>query len=61
MGDREFQIFDLYVLKDWSPAEAVTLKVSVARVYLIKHRMMAALKKETRKLEKLAEQALRRH
>jgi Tfp pilus assembly protein PilX len=36
------------------------LGVSLARVYLTKHRVAALLKKEVRRLEKAAEQALRK-
>ncbi len=42
------------------PADvAQTLGISVARVYLTKHRVSAVLKKEVRRLEKIAEQSLR--
>jgi RNA polymerase sigma-70 factor (ECF subfamily) len=42
IDERQFQIFDLYVTKDW-PAGRVAkmLGVSVARVYLTKHRVAA--------------------
>ena len=61
IDERQFQIFDLYVTKGW-PAGRVAkmLGVSVARVYLTKHRVAALLKKEVRRLEKMAEQALRK-
>ena len=61
IDERQFQIFDLYVTKAW-PAGRVAkmLGVSVARVYLTKHRVAALLKKEVRRLEKAAEQALRK-
>lgn len=53
---KQWQIFDLYVLKEWTPRDvARTLKISVARVYLAKHRVSALLKKEMKRLEKLAE------
>jgi RNA polymerase sigma-70 factor (ECF subfamily) len=55
---RQFQIFDLYVTKNWPPEDvARTLGISVARVYLTKHRISAAVIKETRRLEKQVEQA----
>jgi RNA polymerase sigma-70 factor (ECF subfamily) len=55
---RHFQIFDLYVTKNWSAEHvARTLGISVARVYLTKHRISAAVIKETRRLEKQLEQA----
>ena len=61
IDERQFQIFDLYVTKDW-PAGRVAkmLGVSVARVYLTKHRVAALLKKEVRRLEKAAEETLRK-
>lgn len=49
---KQWQIFDLYALKEWKPAEvARALGVNVARVYLTKHRVGALLKAEMRKLE----------
>lgn len=49
---RSYQIFDLYVLKEKSAQEvARTLKISVARVYLARHRVQAALRREIRALE----------
>jgi RNA polymerase sigma factor (sigma-70 family) len=58
--ERQFQVFDLYVMKDWPPQQvAQTLRISVARVYLAKHRISALLKKEIRQLEREAERALR--
>jgi RNA polymerase sigma-70 factor (ECF subfamily) len=61
IDERQFQIFDLYVTKAW-PAGRVAkmLGVSVARVYLTKHRVAAFLKKEVRRLEQAAEEALRK-
>src|SRR5439155_12047656 len=51
--ERQFQVFDLYVMKGWPPAEvAQTLGISIARVDLIKHRVSALLKKEVRRLER---------
>jgi RNA polymerase sigma factor (sigma-70 family) len=48
---KQWQIFDLYVLKEWSARDAAkALGVSVGRVYLTKHRVGAILKKESRKL-----------
>ena len=55
VSDRQFQIFDLYVLQHWSVAEvARVLRVNVAQVYLAKHRVSAALRREIRKLEPAA-------
>jgi RNA polymerase sigma-70 factor (ECF subfamily) len=48
---KQYQIFDLYVLKNW-PARKVanTLKVNLGRVYLAKHRIGAMIKKEIKYL-----------
>jgi len=61
IDERHFQIFDLYVTKGW-PAGRVAemLGVSVARVYFTKHRTLAAVKSEVRRLERMAEKALRK-
>jgi len=49
-----FQIFDCAALKRWAPAKvAAELGVSVAQVYLVKHRIAALLKREVARLEKL--------
>ena len=56
IDERQFQVFDCCVTKGWPPAEvAQTLGITVARVYLTKHRVLAQVKKEVRRLEKLAE------
>ena len=49
---KQFQIFDLVVLREW-PAATVTqaLGVSIANVYVTRHRISSAIKKETRRLE----------
>ena len=51
--EEHYQMFDLNVLRDW-PADQVarTLDVSIAQVYLAKHRILALLKKEVRLLKK---------
>ena len=50
---KQWQIFDLYVLKNWPPREvAKALGVSIARVYLAKHRVGAVVRKEVEKLER---------
>jgi RNA polymerase sigma factor (sigma-70 family) len=55
LEERQFQIFDLYVLKGWTPRDvAQTLRITTASVYLTKHRVSALLKKEIRRLEKTA-------
>jgi RNA polymerase sigma-70 factor (ECF subfamily) len=48
----QFQIFDLYALKGM-PASQVArlLGISVARVYLAKHRVAAVVRAEARRLE----------
>jgi RNA polymerase sigma factor (sigma-70 family) len=54
--ERQLQVFDLCVTKGWPPGDvAETLGISVARVYLAKHRVSVLLKKEVRRLECLAE------
>jgi RNA polymerase sigma-70 factor (ECF subfamily) len=53
---KQWQIFDLYVLQEWTPRDvARTLRVSIARVYLVKHRVSSLLKKERQRLERMAE------
>jgi RNA polymerase sigma-70 factor (ECF subfamily) len=48
----QFQMFDLNVLKEWPARDvAKSLGVSRASVYLAKHRISAALKKEIGRLE----------
>jgi RNA polymerase sigma factor (sigma-70 family) len=50
---KQFQMFDLYVTKEWPVKEvASTLGVPVAQVYLAKHRIVALAKEEARRLEK---------
>jgi RNA polymerase sigma-70 factor (ECF subfamily) len=51
---RQYQVFDCYVFKQW-PAQKVAaeLRVNVAQVYLIKHRIGALLKKEIAASERL--------
>ena len=52
IDERQFQVFDLNVVKNWPAADvARTLGISIARVYLTKHRVSAALKKEIARLE----------
>jgi len=52
---KQYQIFDLYVLKRW-PVQKVarTLGVNVGRVYLAKHRISALIKKELKNLQNRA-------
>lgn len=58
VSSKQFQIFDLSVLKDL-PVREVTkiLKVNAAQVYLARHRVSALVKKEVGKLEAQAEKA----
>ncbi len=53
VSPKQFQIFDAYVIKGWE-AKKVTriLGVSMAQVYLAKHRVGALIKKEIAGLEK---------
>jgi RNA polymerase sigma factor (sigma-70 family) len=49
---RQFQMFDLYVLKQWPVKEvARALGVSIGLVYVNKHRVAALLKKEVAALQ----------
>ncbi len=51
---KQYQIFDCYVFKEW-PAQKVAseLRVTIAQVYLAKHRLAALLKKELRTAERI--------
>jgi RNA polymerase sigma-70 factor (ECF subfamily) len=59
---KQLQIFDLLVLKEWPAADlAKALGVTLANVYVTKHRVSSAVAKETRRLEKeLDREAARR-
>lgn len=49
---KQFQIFDSYVLKQWSVKEVKKiLGVSATQVYLAKHRISSLIKKEMKALE----------
>jgi RNA polymerase sigma factor (sigma-70 family) len=53
---KQWQIFDLYVLKEWSAREvAKALEVGLPAVYLVKHRVGAILKKELKRMERAEE------
>ena len=56
VDEKQFQIFDLYALQGW-PARDVarSLGVSVARVYLIKHRVGRLLATEVHRLQRETE------
>jgi RNA polymerase sigma factor (sigma-70 family) len=52
VSPKQYQIFDCYVIKQWDAARVRTkLNVSMAQVYLAKHRVGAVLKRELAKLE----------
>jgi RNA polymerase sigma factor (sigma-70 family) len=49
---RKFQIFDLYVNKEWPPQKvADTFGIGVDQVYLAKHRITEMIKDEIKRLE----------
>jgi RNA polymerase sigma-70 factor (ECF subfamily) len=49
---KQFQIFDLYVLREWPPTEvARALGISTTQVYLARFRVLARLKAEIKRLE----------
>jgi len=49
---RHYQVFDLYVLRKWPIAKVTAaLGVNIGQVYLAKHRITLALKKEIKRLE----------
>jgi RNA polymerase sigma factor (sigma-70 family) len=55
---KQVQMFDLNVVKEWPAGEvAKSLGVTVANVYVTKHRISAALKREIKQLEAQLEQA----
>ena len=59
---KQIQIFDLVVTQEWPSGEvARSLGVSLANVYVTRHRVAASLKKEVRRLEKAALLGLRLH
>lgn len=52
VSPKQYQIFDLYVLKEWPVARVKqSLGVSRTQVYLAKHRVGYLVKKEVRRLE----------
>ena len=58
---KHYQIFDLLVVKEWPAADvARSLGVSFANVYVTKHRVAAAVKKEVKRLEKEFEDGVQR-
>jgi RNA polymerase sigma factor (sigma-70 family) len=52
LDPQKYQIFDLYVNKEWPPEKvAATFGISVDQVYLAKHRTTELIKEEVKKLE----------
>ncbi|MFD2255657.1 sigma-70 family RNA polymerase sigma factor [Luteolibacter algae] len=52
VSPKQYQIFDFYVIRQWDANKVQKkLNVSMAQVYLAKHRVGAVLKKELAKLE----------
>ena len=52
LDPQKYQIFDLYVNKEWAPEKvAATFGISVDQVYLAKHRTAEMIKEEVKKLE----------
>ena len=49
---QKYQIFDLYVNKQWTPEKVATVfHVSIDQIYLIKHRITEMIKEEVQRLE----------
>jgi RNA polymerase sigma-70 factor (ECF subfamily) len=58
---KQFQIFDLLVIQEWPAAQvAKSLGVSLANVYVCRHRISKAVKKEIGRLESQLESAAQR-
>ncbi len=56
-GLKQYQIFDLLVVKEWAAADvAKSLGVSLTNVYVTRHRVSAAVKKEVKNMERQIEQ-----
>lgn len=50
---RQYQMFDLYVIKEWSAQKvATTLRAPLPQVYYAKYKLTALLRKEVKRLEK---------
>jgi RNA polymerase sigma-70 factor (ECF subfamily) len=59
LDSRQFQAFDLYVNKSWPALDvAKTLGLSVAHVYLNRHRVTVQLRKEVERLQRKLEQRI---
>lgn len=56
VAPRQYQMFDLYAVKEWPVREvARSLNVSAARVYLAKHRVSRMVRDELRRLTRQSE------
>lgn len=56
VGAKQFQMFDLYAVKNWPVGEvARTLHANVAQVYLAKHRVTSLIRQESKKLRRQME------
>ena len=56
VSPKQYQIFDYYVIRQWDAKRVQDhLNVSMAQVYLAKHRVGAVLKKELARLEENAD------
>jgi RNA polymerase sigma-70 factor (ECF subfamily) len=52
LDPQKYQIFDFYANKQWTPDKvAKTFGISIAQVYLAKHRVVELIKEEVKKLE----------
>jgi RNA polymerase sigma-70 factor (ECF subfamily) len=52
LDPQNYQIFDFYVNKEWSPGEvAKAFGISIGQVYLAKHRVTGMIAEEVKKLE----------
>ena len=52
LDPQKYQIFDLYVNKEWPPEKvAATFGISIDQVYLAKHRTTELIKEEVKRLE----------
>lgn len=53
---KQYQIFELLVVREWPAAKvAESLGISFANLYVTRHRVAAAVKKETKRLEAMLE------
>ena len=52
LDPQKIQIFDFYVNREWSPEKvALTFKITVNQVYLVKNRVTEMLREESQRLE----------